>query len=149
MFILERGSCLSDFEMLVYPVRVYRIHSVCFICQTRTLASKTPFGSCSSFRFPNRRCDSLLLAFSAAKLVVVDFDPSTREIVTTGMYCLDHKLFTVHFLCISSVLGNSDFSHDPAVSSSRLCFRLRSRHFSRSRHSLGWLTLCCDSCGTG
>ena len=46
-------------------------------------------------RFPGHKCDSLILGFGDAKISIVEFDAATRDLVTTGMYCLDHKLRTV------------------------------------------------------
>ena len=59
------------------------IHSVC-------LSSL-----CRKARFPGHRCDSLILGFGDAKISIVEFDAATRDLATTGMYCLDHKLRTV------------------------------------------------------
>ncbi len=51
--------------------------------------------SIGKVRFPGRRCDSLVLSFADAKVSIVDFDPTRYDLVTSGMYFLDHKLKTV------------------------------------------------------
>jgi hypothetical protein len=59
---------------------------------------------CRKARFPGHKCDSLILGFGDAKISIVEFDAATRDLVTTGMYCLDHKLRTVR----ASLCGRRD-----------------------------------------
>lgn len=58
---------------------------------------------CRKARFPGHRCDSLILGFGDAKISFVEFDAATRDLVTTGMYCLDHKLRTVRRVCVCTM----------------------------------------------
>ena len=47
--------------------------------------------SIGTFRFNGRDTDAVLLSFGEAKLAVIEFDPVKNEVVTTGMYFMDHK----------------------------------------------------------